>query len=306
MGAVASQTTNMEAKVLLVCLSGLCLSCYAAPFNPLATANNWVASVSNVQTLPVNALLQTPVVSPIFRAAPSPIVRFAPQVVNIGTPVVNVATPVVAAPTPVVKAATPVVVSTKIVKDPTPVVKDITPVVAAPTPVVKVATPAVAAPTPVVNVATPVIAAATPVVKAAVVASPVLVAEAPEPLDTPNPPMPTADVPFVGGQFHAQDEMGQYAFGHHGGSNTRVETRDFLGRVTGSFAYTNPEGDIHVRKYAAASGMGFKVAGSDIPVDTPEVAAAKATLAEAFATHSDAIATAKAASAKATEAASSS
>merc|ERR1712042_259927 len=244
MGAVASQTTNMEAKVLLVCLSGLCLSCYAAPFNPLATANNWVASVSNVQTLPVNALLQTPVVSPIFRAAPSP----------------------------VVKVATPVVVSTKIVKDPTPVVKDITPVVAAPTPVV--------------NVATPVIAAATPVVKAAVVASPVLVAEAPEPLDAPNPPMPTADVPFVGGQFHAQDEMGQYAFGHHGGSNTRVETRDFLGRVTGSFAYTNPEGDIHVRKYAAASGMGFKVAGSDIPVDTPEVAAAKATLAEAFATHS--------------------
>merc|ERR1712042_215075 len=241
MGAVASQTTNMEAKVLLVCLSGLCLSCYAAPFNPLATANNWVASVSNVQTLPVNALLQTPVVSPIFRAAPSPIVRFAPQVVNIGTPVVKVATPVVAAPTPVV------------------------------------------------NVATPVIAAATPVVKAAVVASPVLVAEAPEPLDAPNPPMPTADVPFVGGQFHAQDEMGQYAFGHHGGSNTRVETRDFLGRVTGSFAYTNPEGDIHVRKYAAASGMGFKVAGSDIPVDTPEVAAAKVT-------HSEAIATAQAAS----------
>merc|ERR1712042_109221 len=299
MGAVASQTTNMEAKVLLVCLSGLCLSCYAAPFNPLATANNWVASVSNVQTLPVNALLQTPVVSPIFRAAPSPIVRFAPQVVNIGTPVVKVATPVVAAPTPVVKVATPVVVSTKIVKDPTPVVKVATPAVAAPTPVVKVATPVVAAPTPVVNVATPVIAAATPVVKAAVVASPVLVAEAPEPLDTPNPPMPTADVPFVGGQFHAQDEMGQYAFGHHGGSNTRVETRDFLGRVTGSFAYTNPEGDIHVRKYAAASGMGFKVAGSDIPVDTPEVAAAKANLAEAFAT-------AKAASAKAAEAPSSS
>merc|ERR1712142_861092 len=285
---VASQPSNMDSKVLFV-LSGLCLSCYAAPFNPLATANNWVASVSNVQTLPVNALLQTPVVSPIFRAAPSPIVRFAPQVVNIGTPVVKVATPVVAAPTPVVKVATPVVVSTKIVKDPTPVVKVVTPAVAAPTPVVKVATPVVAAPTPVVNVATPVIAAATPVVKAAVVASPVLVAEAPEPLDAPNPPMPTADVPFVGGQFHAQDEMGQYAFGHHGGSNTRVETRDFLGRVTGSFAYTNPEGDIHVRKYAAASGIGFKVAGSDIPVDTPEVAAAKVT-------HSEAIATAQAAS----------
>merc|ERR1712142_1054611 len=211
MGAVASQPSNMDSKVLFV-LSGLCLSCYAAPFNPLATANNWVASVSNVQTLPVNALLQTPVVSPRFRAAPSPIVRFAPQVVNIGTPVVNVATPVVAAPTPVVKAATPVVVSTKIVKDPTPVVKVVTPVVAAPTPVVKVATPVVNVATPVIAAATPVVAAPTPVVKVAAVASPVLVAEAPEPLDAPNPPMPTADVPFVGGQFHAQDEMGQYAF----------------------------------------------------------------------------------------------
>merc|ERR1712212_1351677 len=197
----ATYSYNMDSMVLLVCLSGFCLSCYAAPFDPVATANNWVGSVS-AQAVPVNAILQTPVVNPI-------------------------------------------------------------------------------------------------VVKAAAVASPVLVVEAPEPLDAPNPPMPTPDVPFVGGQFHAQDEMGQYAFGHHGGSNTRVETRDFLGRVTGSFAYANPEGDVHVRKYAAASGMGFKVAGSDIPVDTPEVAAAKANLAEAFAT-------AKAASAKAAEAASSS
>merc|ERR1712142_117348 len=175
MGAVASQPTNMDSKVLLI-LYGLCLSCYAAPFNPLATANNWVASVSNVQTLPVNALLQTPVARPLVYGTPTPMVRFAPPVVNVGNPVFRAATPVVAAPTPIVKV-------------PTPVVRD-----------------------------------ATPVVKAAVVASPVLVAEAPEPLDAPNPPMPTPDVPFVGGQFHAQDEMGQYAFGHHGGSNTRVET----------------------------------------------------------------------------------
>merc|ERR1712142_138028 len=167
MGAVASQTTNMDAKVLLVCLSGLCLSCYAAPFNPLATANSWVASVSNVQTLPVNALLQTPVARPLVYGTPTPMVRFVPPVVNVGNPVFRGATPVVAAPTPVVKV-------------PTPVVRD-----------------------------------ATPVVKAAAVASPVLVAEAPEPLDAPNPPMPTPDVPFVGGQFHTQDEMGQYAFGHH-------------------------------------------------------------------------------------------
>merc|ERR1712142_797199 len=161
-----------------------------------------------------------------------------------------------------------------------------TPAIKAAIPVFKAATPAIK---PVVIEASPV-AVVTPTGKAAsvAVASPVVVAEAPEPLDAPNPPMPRLDVPFVGGQFHAQDEHGQYAFGHHGGSNTRVETRDYLGRVTGSFSYVNPEGDVHVRKYAAASGIGFKVAGSDIPVDTPEVAAAKAT-------HSEAISTAKAA-----------
>merc|ERR1719348_2430063 len=187
----------MDSKVLLVCLSGLCIGCNAAPFDPLATANNWVGTL------------------------------------GAGTGVVA--------------------------------------------------------------------GGAIPVVKAAsvAVASPVLVAEAPEPLDAPNPPMPTPDVPFVGGAFHAQDELGQYAFGHYGGSNTRVEARDYLGRVTGSFSYVNPEGDVHVRKYAAASGMGFKVAGSDIPVDTPEVAAAKST-------HSEAIATAKAASSAAAAAVTSS
>ncbi|CAL4215233.1 unnamed protein product [Meganyctiphanes norvegica] len=218
----------MDSKLLLVCLSGLFLSCYAAPFDPVATANSWVGSLS-AQHVPVTAILQSPVVKPI---------------------VVDVQQVVVA--TPIVKAAT-----------------------------VAVASPVIVAQAPII----------TPVVKSATVAvaPSVIVAEAPEPLDAPNPPMPTADVPFVGGQFHAQDEMGQYAFGHHGGSNTRVETRDYLGRVTGSFSYVNPEGDVHVRKYAAASGMGFKVAGSDIPVDTPEVAAAKVT-------HAEAIATAKAAS----------
>merc|ERR1719209_1672384 len=184
----------MDSKVLLVCLSGLCLGCSAAPFDPLATASNWVGTL------------------------------------GAGTGVVA--------------------------------------------------------------------GGAIPVVKAAIVGSPMPLL-APEPLNAPNPPMPTPDVPFVGGQFHAQDELGQYAFGHYGGPNTRVEAKDYLGRVHGSFAYTNPEGVVHVRKYAAASGMGFKVAGSDIPVDTvvesPDVAAAKVKLAEAFAAHAQAIATAKAA-----------
>ncbi|CAL4108531.1 unnamed protein product [Meganyctiphanes norvegica] len=208
--------------MLLVCLSGLCLSCSAAPFDPVATANNWVGSLS-AQYVPLNQILQSPVAKPLVYVNPAAVAM------------------------PVVKAATPVVKSR---------ISGIHPV-----------------------------AVAIPVLKAAAVAvsSPVIVAEAPEPLDAPNPPMPSLNAPYVGGQFHAQDEMGQYAFGHHGGSNTRVETRDYLGRVTGSFSYINPDNDVHVRKYAAAPGMGFKVAGSDIPVDTPEVASVKAAHAELIA-----------------------
>ncbi|XP_066979321.1 cuticle protein 7-like [Macrobrachium rosenbergii] len=144
--------------------------------------------------------------------------------------------------------------------------------------------------------AAPVIPAAPiPVVKAAVAVPapapvvPVAVAVAPEPLQAPEPPMPSIGEPFVGGQFHAQDEAGQYSFGHWGGPNTRVETRDSLGRTTGSFAYVDPEGDVQVRKYAAAPASGFKVAASDLPVDTnlvvqdtPEVARVKAAHARAF------------------------
>merc|ERR1712106_80275 len=221
--SASSQYSNMDSKLFLVCLSGLCLSSYAAPFDPVATANSWVGSLS-AQHVPVFAILQTPVVKPMSYIQP----------ISVAAPVVKAATPM----------SSHFVVQTK------PVV------------------------------------VAHPVVKSASVAlaSPVIVAAAPEPLDAPNPPMPSLNVPFVGGQFHAQDEMGQYAFGHHGGSSTRVETRDYLGRVTGSFSYVNPEGEVHVRKYAAASGIGFKVAGSDIPVDTPEVAAAKISHAEAIAT----------------------
>ncbi|XP_068225589.1 cuticle protein 19.8-like [Palaemon carinicauda] len=129
-------------------------------------------------------------------------------------------------------------------------------VVPAPAPVIAAAP----APAPVVSYSAPV-AAPVP----AIPAVPVAIAAAPEPLQAPEPPMPSIGEPFVGGQFHAQDEAGQYSFGHWGGPNTRVETRDHLGRTAGSFAYIDPVGDVQVRKYAAAPASGFKVAASDLP-----------------------------------------
>ena len=105
-----------------------------------------------------------------------------------------------------------------------------------------------------------------------IVAPLVVMVAAPEPMEAPEPPMPSLGAPFVGGQFHTQDELKQYSFGHWGGPSTRVETKDALERTHGSFAYINPVGDVHVRKYVAAPGMGFKVIASDLVVDTPEVA----------------------------------
>jgi len=116
-----------------------------------------------------------------------------------------------------------------------------------------------------------------PVVKAAVPVD-VTVVEAPNPLMAPEPPMPSLDVPYVGGKFHVQDEAGQYSFSHWGGPNTRVETKDAVGRVAGSFAYVDPEGEVQVRKYAAGPVSGFRVAASDLPEDTPEVVEVKSLL----------------------------
>ncbi|CAL4102791.1 unnamed protein product [Meganyctiphanes norvegica] len=255
-------------------------------------------SVFNPKAVDVQPVIQavTPIPKPKTIAIQpvavlKPVVQAATFVVNpkaVDVQPVVVLTPVVQAATPVSNPKTvdilPVAVLKPVVQAATYVVKpkafDVQPVA--------VVMPDVQAATSVVKSKAfelQPVAVATPIVKAAAVAvsSPVNVAEAPEPMDAPNPPMPSLDAPFVGGKFHAQDEMGQYAFGHYGGPNTRVETRDYLGRVTGSFSYINPEGDVHVRKYAAAPGMGFKVAGSDIPVDTPEVASVKLTHEEAIA-----------------------
>ena len=132
-----------------------------------------------------------------------------------------------------------------------------------------------------IQVATPYQAA---VVGSVPVVSPTVVAMAPEPLNAPNPPLPSLGTPYAGGQFHSQDEFKQYSFGHHGGPSTRVETKDVLGRTHGSFAYIDPSGKVQMRKYAAASTMGFKVAASDLPVDTPEVASLKAAHDKSFRT----------------------
>nr|AYM94397.1 chitin-binding protein [Macrobrachium nipponense] len=140
------------------------------------------------------------------------------------------------------------------------------------------------------QVVLPVVADSLPVSEMVVASSPMMIAIVPDALQAPDPPMPTVEVPFVGGQYRSQDEAGQYSFSHWGGSHTRTEVKNMAGVVSGSFAYLNPEGEIHVRKYVAEPMKGFRVAASDLPIDEllavqdlPAVAQAKAAHAELIA-----------------------
>merc|ERR1711892_312733 len=113
--------------------------------------------------------------------------------------------------------------------------------------------------------------------------------------------------PAPSSQFHAQDEFGQFSFGHAGGPSARTEARNAYGVTTGSYQYIDANGLLQTVNYIADSVNGFRVAGTNLPVapvvgaveplvapvfalplpvavvDTPEVAAAKAEFATAYA-----------------------
>merc|ERR1711970_917814 len=91
-------------------------------------------------------------------------------------------------------------------------------------------------------------------------------------------------------QFHAQDEFGQFSFGHAGGPSARTESRDAYGVTTGSYQYVDAYGLIQTVNYIS-DAAGFRVVGTNLPtgpvvpataplvgpapvVDTPEAAAA--------------------------------
>merc|ERR1712142_1085745 len=89
-------------------------------------------------------------------------------------------------------------------------------------------------------------------------------------------------------KFHAQDELGQYNFGHYGGPSSRNEVRDAFGVVRGQVNYIDADGIVQQQNYIA-DAMGFRVSATNLPVapeapeevllkpveDTPEVAQAK-------------------------------
>merc|ERR1711936_435218 len=112
-------------------------------------------------------------------------------------------------------------------------------------------------------------------------------------------------------QFHAQDEFGQFSFGHAGGPSARTEARNAYGVTTGSYQYVDANGLVQTVNYIADDVNGFRVQGTNLPVagaaglvapvfegvqapDTEEVIAAKAAFAEAYAAQEAAVAAAPA------------
>jgi len=114
---------------------------------------------------------------------------------------------------------------------------------------------------------------------------------------------PVAAAPVAGpvsSQFQAQDEYGNVAYGYNNINSAKQERGNALGGVTGSYTYQDEAG-VHTVNYVA-DDFGFRVAGDNLPVapaniavapvytgvapvapvDTAEVAAAKAEFFEAY------------------------
>ena len=69
------------------------------------------------------------------------------------------------------------------------------------------------------------------------------------------------------GKYHAQDELGQYSFGHHEPNQVRSETKDAFGIVRGSYSYANADGSIVTNNYIAdENGFRSSLAPSNGPL----------------------------------------
>jgi len=66
-------------------------------------------------------------------------------------------------------------------------------------------------------------------------------------------------------QYHSQDELGQFSFGHSSPGQTHNAFRDYTGAVRGSYSYIDADGEEVVAHYIA-DHQGFRVASNALPV----------------------------------------
>merc|ERR1712096_475874 len=114
---------------------------------------------------------------------------------------------------------------------------------------------------------------------------------------------------YTGSQFHAQDEFGNLNYGYANLNSAKQEVGNTYGGVSGGYSYVDANGVLQQVQYVA-DAAGFRVADSRLPVapvyngvaptfnpelpvapvDTTEVAEAKAAFAEAYAAQEAAVA----------------
>merc|ERR1719187_3031264 len=122
-------------------------------------------------------------------------------------------------------------------------------------------------------------------------------------------PVAYAAPAYTGSQFHAQDEFGNLNYGYANLNYAKQEVGNTYGGVNGGYSYVDANGVLQQVRYVA-DGAGFRVADSRLPVapvydgvaptfnpeplvapvDTAEVAEAKAAFAKAFAAQEAAVA----------------
>merc|ERR1712038_1823119 len=175
--------------------------------------------------------------APVVVAAPTPLVHHAPLVHHIPAPLIH------HIPAPLIHHA------------PAPLIHHAPFAPAAPLPVRLVHAPAFPAPI------------------AHHVPAPLPVAPAPVVHHAAHLPLPFAPPPSS--QFHAQDEFGQFSFGHQDINSAKVESRDAFGNVRGSYQYVDANGIIQTVNYIADPVNGFRVEATNLPVgpSVPETAA---------------------------------
>merc|ERR1712223_1454115 len=197
-----------------------------------------------VSSAPLDAGYGLPA-APVVVAAPTPLVHHAPLVHHIPAPLIH------QAPAPLIHHA------------PAPLIHH------APAPLIHHAPFAPAAPLPVRLVHAP----AFPAPIAHHVPAPLPVAPAPVVHHAAHLPLPFAPPPSS--QFHAQDEFGQFSFGHQDINSAKVESRDAFGNVRGSYQYVDANGIIQTVNYIADPVNGFRVEATNLPVgpSVPEIPA---------------------------------
>ncbi|BES88911.1 structural constituent of chitin-based cuticle [Nesidiocoris tenuis] len=146
-----------------------------------------------------------------------------------------------------------------------------------------IAAPGVYASSPLL--AAPSVYASAPLLAARTVAAAPSVIAAPAPAIVAPAPAVVASAPVIT-KYHSQDELGQASYGHSEPLQTHNAVQDAHGNKVGSFSYLNPhDGQVHRTDYVA-DALGYRVAANDLPIDTPEVAIAKAAHLNAHAVES--------------------